>query len=92
MLCDNNKIQAAGSALLKIAIVLLRRKLNHLDWNDRVQILMPYHDEISIQAKPDYADDAKYLLETAMTDAAKIAGYPLLGATAKIGTSWGNTH
>ena len=89
---QNFPIQAAGSALLKIAIVLLRRSINHLNLQDDIQITMPYHDEISAQAKPEVAETARILVENSMRNAAKYAGFPLLGASANIGDSWYNAH
>ena len=88
----NYPIQCAGSALLKISLVLLRRKLIHKGYSKEIQILMPYHDEISIQAKPEYTEEAKLLLTECMLKAASLAGFDGLGATAASGNSWYDAH
>lgn len=44
-LYDNKLIQSSGSAVLKIALVLLRRWINHSNLQGKIQILMPYHDK-----------------------------------------------
>jgi DNA polymerase I-like protein with 3'-5' exonuclease and polymerase domains len=88
----NFPIQSAGADLLKISLVLLRRKLNHLHLNKVAQILMPYHDEISAQAKPKVSEDVRLLVENSMKEAGKVAGFPLLGASAAIGDSWYSAH
>jgi DNA polymerase I-like protein with 3'-5' exonuclease and polymerase domains len=84
--------QGAGGALLKISIALLRRKLNHLNLNDHMMIINPYHDELSMESDPEYAEQGKVLLENAMMDAAKYGGFPGLKASAAIGDSWYDCH
>ena len=88
----NFPIQSAGADLLKIALVLLRRKLNHEQLNKEIQILMPYHDEASAQSKPPISKKAGEFLEYSMRKAAQIAGFPLLGASAAVGDSWYSAH
>ena len=88
----NYPIQCSGSSLLKIALVLLRRWINHNSLQGKVQILMPYHDEVSIQSYPEYTKRAKEALQSKMMLAASLAGYKGLKASAKSGTSWFDTH
>lgn len=88
----NMPIQSSGGALLKIALVLLRRWINHNNHNDNIQILMPYHDEISIQSKPVFTNLAKERLQHFMMLSAKLAGFDGLKASAAAGTSWLDTH
>lgn len=42
----NTPIQSSGSAVLKIAFVLMRRWLNHNKLNDHIQLILPYHDRV----------------------------------------------
>ena len=88
----NMPIQSSGGALLKIALVLLRRWINHSNNQQNIQILMPYHDEISIQSKPAFTNVAKDKLAYFMQTAATLGGFKGLGASAASGTSWYDTH
>lgn len=88
----NFPIQSAGGAILKIAMILLRRKLNQLDLNKHIILINPYHDELSLEADPDYAEIGRKLLEDTMMKAAAVAGFPGLRASASIGDSWYDCH
>jgi hypothetical protein len=88
----NMPIQSSGGALLKISLVLLRRWINHNNHQHNIQILMPYHDEISIQSLPAWTTLAKEKLQYFMVLSAKLAGFNGLKASAKSGTSWLDTH
>lgn len=88
----NFPIQAGGSATLKISAVLLRRKLMHLKLNDVIQQLMPYHDELVKQSKPEFTEIAKELLQSTMMLAASVAGFKGLGASASSGPNWKDAH
>lgn len=85
-------IQSSGGALLKIALVLLRRWINHSNNNQNIQILFPYHDEVSIQSKPEFTTLATERLEFFMKRAAALAGFKGLGASAHSGDSWYASH
>jgi DNA polymerase-1 len=88
----NMPIQSSGGALLKISLVLLRRQLKYLGYKKEIEILMPYHDEISIQALPEYEEEAKTLLAGCMLKSAAMAGFKGLGASAASGDSWYDAH
>ena len=91
----NTPIQSAGSAMLKIAFVLMRRWLNHTNLNEHIQLLLPYHDETIAQARITedryYINLAKEKVEHYMMIAAKLAGFNI-SAGAKSGTSWLDAH
>jgi DNA polymerase I-like protein with 3'-5' exonuclease and polymerase domains len=91
----NTPIQSSGSAILKIAFVLMRRWLNHNDLNDHIQLLLPYHDETIAQARITedryYINLAKEKVEHFMMLAAKLAGFNVK-AGAKSGKSWLEAH
>lgn len=87
----NTPIQSSGSAILKIAFVLMRRRLNQDNLNDVMQLLLPYHDETIAQAKPGFVVSGKLLVERYMMLAAKLAGFDVK-AGAKSGKSWLEAH
>lgn len=91
----NTPIQSSGSAILKIAFVLIRRWLNHNNLNEHIQLLLPYHDETIAQARictnNYYVNLAKDKVAHYMRLAALLAGYPI-GAEAKSGKSWLQAH
>lgn len=89
----NTPIQSSGSAILKIAFVLMRRHLNHNNLNDHIQLLLPYHDETIAQAvsHPQYVEYAKKMVEHYMMKAATLAGFDI-SAGAESGSSWLEAH
>jgi DNA polymerase I-like protein with 3'-5' exonuclease and polymerase domains len=87
----NTPIQSSGSAILKIAFVLLRRWINHNNHQDNIQLLMPYHDECIAQARPAYVTLAKEKVEHYMMLAASLSGFKI-NASAKSGMSWLEAH
>jgi len=91
----NTPIQSSGSAILKIAFVLMRRWLNHNDLNEHIQLLLPYHDETIAQARITedryYVDLCKKQVEHYMMLAAKLAGFNV-SASSKSGASWLEAH
>ena len=87
----NTPIQSSGSALLKIAFVLLRRWINHNNLQDHVQLLLPYHDETLAQSKPEYTELTCRKVEHYMMLAAKLSGFKV-GAGAASGKSWLEVH
>lgn len=87
----NTPIQSAGSAILKIAFVLLRRWINHNNLQQHVQLILPYHDESIVQCTPYYTESVKYAVTYYMELAAKLGGFDV-GASAKSGSSWFDTH
>lgn len=93
--CFNTPIQSSGSSILKIAFVLMRRWINHNNLQDKIQLLLPYHDETLAQA---VITEDRYYIELAkekvahyMRLAAILAGFPI-GASAKSGASWLEAH
>jgi DNA polymerase-1 len=87
----NTPIQSSGSACLKIAFVLMRRWLNHENLNDKIQLLLPYHDETIAQSKPEHTEYCKNRVSHYMMLAAKLAGFDIK-ASAKSGQSWLEAH
>ena len=91
----NTPIQSSGSAILKIAFVLLRRWINNNNFQDHIQLLLPYHDECVAQARKTednyYVDLAKEKVAHYMKLAAQLAGFKI-GASAKSGASWLEAH
>jgi DNA polymerase I-like protein with 3'-5' exonuclease and polymerase domains len=91
----NTPIQSSGSAVLKIAFVLMRRWLNHNNLNDHIQLILPYHDETIAQAKITedkyYVNLAKEKVSHFMMLGAKLAGFDVK-ASAKSGASWLAAH
>ena len=91
----NTPIQSSGSAILKIAFVLMRRWLNHNDLNAHIQLILPYHDETIAQARVTenrvYVDMAKEKVAYFMKLAALLAGFPI-SASSKSGSSWKEAH
>ena len=87
----NTPIQSSGSAILKIAFVLMRRWINQTNHQDNIQLLLPYHDETIAQALPAYETLAKEKVEHYMMLAAKLAGFNV-EAGAKSGSSWLEAH
>jgi len=87
----NTPIQSSGSAILKIAVVLMRRWIIQNNLTKSVQLLLPYHDEILAQATEEYTEIVKQKLSYYMQLAAKLAGFNII-ATAKSGHSWLETH
>ena len=87
----NTPIQSSGSALLKIAFVLLRRWINHNGYRKECQLLMPYHDETVAQSTPSLATLFSLKIEEYMQLSAKLAGFDI-GASAKMGDSWLDVH
>jgi DNA polymerase I-like protein with 3'-5' exonuclease and polymerase domains len=87
----NTPIQSSGSAILKIAFVLMRRWINHNNLQKDVQLLLPYHDETIAQARPEYVALTKEKVAHYMQLAAKLAGFTI-GASAKSGASWLEAH
>lgn len=91
----NTPIQSSGSSMLKIAFVLLRRWINHNNLQDKVQLLLPYHDECIAQAVN--TEDGKYVeltkrkVEHYMKLAASLAGF-VVDADAQSGSSWLEAH
>lgn len=87
----NTPIQSSGSACLKISFVLMRRWLNHANLNEKIQLLLPYHDETIAQAIPNYTEQAKDRVAHYMMLGAKLAGFDIK-AKAKSGQSWLEAH
>jgi DNA polymerase-1 len=87
----NTPIQSSGSAILKIAFVLLRRWIIHNNHQDNIQLLLPYHDECIAQARPAYVTLAKEKVAHYMKLAASLAGFEI-NASAKSGMSWLEAH
>lgn len=87
----NTPIQSSGSAILKIAFVLMRRWINHNNHQDNIQLLLPYHDETIAQARPAYVTLGKEKVGHYMMLAAKLAGFDVK-AGAKSGASWLEAH
>jgi len=91
----NTPIQSSGSAILKIAFVLMRRWLNHANLNDHIQLLLPYHDETIAQSRivgnEFYTKLAEEKISYYMMLAAKLAGFDI-SAGAKSGASWLESH
>lgn len=87
----NYIIQASASAVLKIAIILLRRWINHNNHQDSIQLILPVHDELLLQTKPAFTTLAKEKVEYYMELAGKLAGFKLT-AEAKSGMTWKNCH
>lgn len=87
----NTPIQSSGSAILKIAFVLMRRRLNHNNLNALIQLLLPYHDETIAQSTPEVEKTAKNIVAHYMMLAAKLGGFDI-NASAKSGKSWLEAH
>jgi DNA polymerase I-like protein with 3'-5' exonuclease and polymerase domains len=91
----NTPIQSAGSSILKIAFVLMRRWINHNNLQDHIQLLLPYHDETIAQARITedryYINLAKEKIEHYMKLGALLGGFKV-GAGAKSGASWLEAH
>lgn len=87
----NYIIQASGSAVLKIACVLLRRWINHSNNRNNIQMKLPVHDELYVQARPEYVELAKEKVAYYMELAGKLAGFKL-NAESVAGKSWGECH
>jgi len=87
----NTPIQSSGSAILKIAFVLLRRWIIHNNHQDNIQLLLPYHDECIAQSRPAYTTLAKEKISHYMKLAASLAGFKI-NASAKSGKSWLEAH
>jgi DNA polymerase-1 len=88
----NFPIQGSGSSLLKLSLVLLRRWIQHNNLQEYVRILMPYHDEISIEARDPYVEAARVALEHNMMRSATLLGYDGLKAGAAVGDTWYDAH
>ncbi|KKL66609.1 hypothetical protein LCGC14_2143260, partial [marine sediment metagenome] len=87
----NTPIQSAGSAMLKIAFVLMRRWINHNNHQHNIQLLLPYHDEVIGQSLPAFTTLAKEKVAHYMMLAAKLSGFDIK-AKAKSGQSWLEAH
>ena len=73
----------------------MRRWINHNNLQDKIQLLLPYHDETLAQAvkssDQQYTELAKKKVEEYMMLAAKLAGFDIK-AKAKSGASWALAH
>lgn len=78
----NTVIQGGAADLIKTAMIKAYRELDH----KRSRFLMQVHDELSIAAKREYAEESKEILKYCMEHAIK-ASIPLL-AEPKIGVRW----
>lgn len=87
----NTPIQSAGSAILKIAFVLMRRWINQNNHQHNIKLLMPYHDETIAQSLPAFTTLAKEKVAHYMMLAARVAGFDVK-ASAKSGKSWAEAH
>ena len=90
-LCFNTPIQSAGSALLKIAMVLMRRYIIHNNYVGKIWLVLPYHDEVIVESLPEYVDTAKAMVEKYMKLAAKLGKFNI-NAEAESGYSWSSIH
>ena len=87
----NFTIQSAAAAVLKIAVVLLRRWINQNNHQHNIQILLPIHDELLVQSRRAWTTLAKEKVEHYMILAGKLAGFDLK-AEALSGESWSKIH
>ena len=87
----NTPIQAAGSSLLKIALVLLRRSLIHKKQQKNIRILLPYHDEAILDSIPESVALGKQELSRCMMLSAKLGGFHI-NATSASGKNWYEIH
>jgi DNA polymerase I-like protein with 3'-5' exonuclease and polymerase domains len=85
----NQPIQSFGADLMKVALVLLRRWINHNDLREHIQICMPYHDQAILYAREGYEQLAAEKLEFYMKLSGKLLlKNDLLRATANISDYW----
>ena len=89
--CFNTPIQSSGSALLKIAAVLIDRHLRHSGLSQFISLILPVHDELVADAEPEYVDIAKKLISSKMELAAKLGGFDI-EAEAFSGPNWWSVH
>ena len=92
----NTPIQASGSAILKIAFVLMRRAKAHnmSTWGQFFNLVLPYHDETIAEASPTSEENLeimKKVVEDSMMISAKLGGFDI-GAGAESGPSWAEIH
>jgi len=89
----NSPIQSAGSSILKIAFVLMRRNIKHEKLEKLLKLLLPYHDETLAQSKNDEETIKKseQIVEKNMQLAARLAGFAI-DAGAEHGNSWYDAH
>lgn len=89
----NSPIQSAGSSILKIAFVLMRRQIKRENLERLIKLLLPYHDETLAQSKneEEIIKKAKQIVEHCMQFASKVAGFNI-GAGAAHGMSWYDAH
>jgi len=85
----NHPMQGSGADVLKIAGVLLRRFIYNNNYEDRIRLLIPPHDEYMTECEEDIAEMWKEKLQHYMELAGKLALHTdLLKAEAYIADNW----
>jgi len=89
----NLLIQSAGAILMKMATVILHKKLKEKNYNDDVKMVAHIHDELQLQCKSNLSDEVGELAKQSIIDAGIYYNFRCpLDAEYKVGKNWADTH
>jgi DNA polymerase-1 len=89
----NLLIQSAGAILMKMATVILHKKLKDNNYNDDVKMVAHIHDELQLQCKSSISNQVGELAKQSIIDAGIYYNFRCpLDAQFKIGKNWADTH
>lgn len=89
----NLLIQSAGAILMKMATVILHKKLKDNNYNDDVKMVAHIHDELQLQCKSSISNQVGELAKQSIIDAGIYYNFRCpLDAQFKIGKTWADTH
>jgi DNA polymerase-1 len=87
----NMPIQGSAADIIKRAMIDVHARIAG---NDRVRMLIQVHDELVFEVEPDFADEAKHIVNDCMTGALppEFAGIVPLTVETGIGDNWDEAH
>lgn len=90
----NTYIQAAGSMIVKMWMIITDKMLSEkYPGGDLWSWVSLIHDELQIEADPEIAEDVRKIMEESAEKAGMVLGCKCpIAASAKVGTSWADTH
>lgn len=89
----NLLIQSAGAILMKMATVILHKKLKEKNYNDDVKMVAHIHDELQLQCKSNLSNEVGELAKQSIIDAGIYYNFRCpLDAEYKVGKNWADTH
>jgi DNA polymerase-1 len=84
----SHKVQGSAADIMKLAIVLLRKRIHFEGLQDEIKMLLTVHDQILFKVKLGVLDKCMAVIKEAME--IKISGWVPLKVGFDIGTRWGS--